>query len=190
MNRSPLRSLAPGLAIGALLLAGCGGSDASSSGSADDESTAPRDAAIELELDDGWVKAADEGMTAAFGTLRNDSDEDIVLTSVTSEIADVGELHVTEDDGSGSMVMKPAEDGFTVPAGGEHELEPGADHLMLMSLNQSVETGTMATVTVGADDGQQWSFEVPVREFAGADESYDSGESTGGMDMDSEDSNE
>ncbi|MGB5934808.1 MAG: copper chaperone PCu(A)C, partial [Ornithinimicrobium sp.] len=185
----PLGSLAPGLAIGALLVAGCGGSDSSSSGSAEDESAAPS-AAIELELDDGWVKAADEGMTAAFGTLRNDSDEDIVLSSVTSEVADVGEFHVTEDDGSGSMAMKPAEDGFTVPAGGEHELEPGADHLMLMSLNQSVETGTTATVTVGADNGQVWSFEVPVREFAGADESYDSGESTSGMEMDSDDSDE
>ncbi len=188
MTRSPLRCLAPGLAIGALLVAGCGGSESSSSGSAEDESAASSEAAINLELEDGWVKAADEGMTAAFGTLRNDSDEDVVLTRVTSEVADVGELHVTEDDGSGAMVMKPAEDGFTVPAGGEHELEPGADHLMLMGLNQSVETGTMATVTVGADNGQEWSFEVPVREFAGADESYDSGESTSGMDMDSEDS--
>ncbi|MGB6005183.1 MAG: copper chaperone PCu(A)C, partial [Ornithinimicrobium sp.] len=139
----------------------------------------------ELALDDGWVKAADSGMTAAFGTLRNGTDEDIVLTTVSSEAAEMGELHVTEEDSSGQMAMRETEDGFTIPAGGQHELEPGADHLMLMGLTEPLANGTTATVKVIADDGQEWSFEVPVREFSGAEESYDSGESTGDMDMDS-----
>jgi copper(I)-binding protein len=176
----------------ALALSGCGSSGGESSGNDESGGGSQGSEGGELQLADGWVKAADSGMTAAFGTLRNDSDEDIVLTGVSSEVADMGELHVTEKDGSGEMTMREAEDGFTIPAGGEHELEPGADHLMLMGLSEPVASGTTATVTVVADDGREWEFEVPAREFSGADESYDSGgsgedtEGTEDMEMDSE----
>lgn len=157
------------LASGVLFLAGCGSSTEEPGG---DEDAASRSTA-ELTVQDGWVKAADSGMTAAFGTLRNDSDEDILLEGVSSDAAEQGELHVTVDDGSGSMVMQQAEEGFSVPAGGELVLEPGGNHLMLMGLTEELATGTTTKVEVFADDGQEWTFELPVREFSGADESYD-----------------
>jgi hypothetical protein len=131
-----------------------------------------------LTLEDGWVKAAPKGMTAAFGHLHNGTDEDIHLIGVEAEAASMGELHVTVDDGSGTMVMQEAPKGFVIPAGDDFELTPGGNHLMLMGLDSPLESGTTTTVDVIADDGSTWDFDLPVREFTGAQESYQSGGDT------------
>ena len=72
------------LSVGLLALAGCAtttpsaGSTPSTSASAADVSGAA------VTISDAWVKAADSGMSAAFGTLHNDSKTDITLVSATS----------------------------------------------------------------------------------------------------------
>ncbi|WP_433550265.1 copper chaperone PCu(A)C [Micromonospora zamorensis] len=45
-----------------------------------------------IGIRDPWVKAADKGMTAAFGTLANDGDSDVTLTSATTSVSSM-ELH-------------------------------------------------------------------------------------------------
>ncbi|MBW8173384.1 copper chaperone PCu(A)C [Ornithinimicrobium sp. Arc0846-15] len=148
-----------------------------------DMSTAGMDAALTLE--DGWVKSADEGMTGAFGTLTNHTAEDIEIVSVEADFADMPQLHETVTDSAGASQMQQV-DGFVVPAEGTYELAPGGDHLMLMGLNEAVESGTTADVTLVADDGTEWLLELPVREFDGAEETYDEGQSEMNMDMDSD----
>jgi copper(I)-binding protein len=77
---------------------------------------------------------------------------------------------VSGDDGN--MLMREKDGGFTVPAGSEHELSPGADHIMFMGLDQDLEPGAEVTVTLEFDDGSTHEFTAPVKDFEGANESY------------------
>ncbi|MBS2936775.1 copper chaperone PCu(A)C [Nocardioides sp. J2M5] len=171
-----------------LVVSGCGSDDptttASDSSSGSDTSASETTEASSLSVTDPWVKSAEEGMTAAFGTLVNEGDSDITVVSATaSDITGMMELHETVQNDDGSMAMQPKEGGFVIPAGGEHELSPGGDHLMIMDLTRPVEPGETVTLTLTLDDGSTTDVEATVKEFTGADENYQDGE---GMDMDSD----
>ena len=168
-----------GAVSAAALLAGCGGEDASTTASATDPTTSSssaEQATSPLTISDGWVKATDEGMTGAFGTLRNSGEQDIVVTGGSSDIAGMVEAHVMTTDDSGQMVMTEAKDGHTVSAGGELVLEPGGPHLMLMQLKEPVVAGTDYVITVTTKGGEPVDLTVAGREFSGAEEDYDGGE--------------
>ncbi len=175
MNRTTLRNTVV-VAVAVLgLTAGCG--------AADDDATP---AASTVSVQDPWVKAADSGMTAAFGTLRNASDADVTIVSATAEgVTDRVELHEMGTDENGQMVMREKEGGIVVPAGGTHELSPGGDHIMLMELPKAIEPGQDVRLTVTFSDDSTMSFTAPARSFAGAEEDYegDGGTDMGGMDM-------
>src|SRR3954462_9538642 len=133
LNRgSRRRTLAVAVLAGALTsfgLTGCGSGDEAAAGSVT-PATAPS-AATTLTVQDPWVKAAKAGvMTAAFGTLVNSTGADITVVGAQSTASPM-ELHeMTMKDGK--MLMQPKQGGFVVKAGGNHELSPGGDHLMLM----------------------------------------------------------
>ena len=162
--RPGTRPVAALLAV--LALAGC-----TSAGRAD------LTAAEAVTVADAWVKAADEGMSAAFGTLTNTSDGDVTLVSATSPAATTVELHETVMSG-GTMVMREAEGGFVVPAGGTFVLEPGANHIMLLGLTGPVPAGSEVEVALTAEDGTEVTVVVAARTFAGAEETYAPGEET------------
>ena len=152
-----------------------------------------------LTLDDGWVKAVDApmaggemssmpspsstassgmddmagmgAMSAMFGTVRNTSDQDVTVTGGSSPAAGAVELHETVKNDSGQMQMQPKQGGFVIPAGGSYVLQPGGDHVMLLQLTGSLDSGTSTTVTLTTSAGDV-TFTVPVRAFAGAQESY------------------
>lgn len=167
-----LAAVGAAVAAAALLLAGCAGST-------------PAGHAEGLTLTDGWVKAADSGMTAAFGTLTNHTGDAVTIVSATSDASRM-ELHEMAMGDDGQMVMRPKEGGLAVPAGGTHELAPGGDHLMFMDLTKPLATGDEVEVTLTSDSGTTWTFRLPVRTFSGADEHYQGGSSSEmpGMDMD------
>ena len=169
--RSALPALALSLTI-ALPLTGCGTTAAEPAGSPRATSTAPDGVGTALTLADGWAKATSGPMTGVFGTLTNTSATDLHLVEVRSDLAGVSEMHVTEDDGAGGRLMRRADDGFLVAAGGEHVLAPGGDHLMLMELTGPLRTGQEVTVVVVDADGGEHELTVTARAFAGAEESY------------------
>ncbi|WP_432993793.1 copper chaperone PCu(A)C [Dactylosporangium sp. CA-233914] len=163
-----------------LALAGCGsGSDAT-------PSAAPSSAAPQpvLVMKDPWVKTAESGMSAAYGTLMNTTDKDVVVVSATSTASPKMELHETTMV-DGQMAMKPKEGGFTVPGKGSHEFKPGGDHFMLMDVTTPVKPGDEVTVTLTLKDGGTVRFTALGKDFAGGNESYQpgAGGSTGPMTM-------
>lgn len=115
-----------------------------------------------LSFADAWIRALPPGMgmTAGFGTLRNDGPADIVLTAFSSpEFADVS-LHRSEEvDGVSRMRSVPS---LAVPAGASVELAPGGYHLMLMKPLGALEAGRPVTVRMMAEGGLAFVFEVPV----------------------------
>lgn len=168
------------------VLGACGSEGSDDATSASDSSSAPTTpesaaaaAATEAEsltMTDPWVKSAEEGMTAAFGTLVNSGDSDVTVVSAETDITDMMELHETVQNDDGAMAMQEKDGGFVVPAGGEHELAPGGDHLMIMELLRPVEPGEAVTVTLTFDDGSTTDVEATVKAFTGADEEYQDGD--------------
>jgi copper(I)-binding protein len=166
MSRVPGALVAPALAL-VLALTGC------QSSTVDDGAPAGQaPSGSDLTLTDPWVKAADSGMTAAFGTLVNATDEDITIVSARSAASPM-ELHEMATGSDGTIVMRPKDGGLVVPAGGSLTLAPGGEHLMFMDLTAPLEPGDEVDLTVVADDGIEWSFTAPVRTFAGAEEDYE-----------------
>lgn len=134
-----------------------------------------------VQVTDAWVKAADSGMTAAFGELENTGDSDATIVSITSPASVRLELHETVANETGEMVMREKEGGFTIPADGTLTLEPGGNHIMLMDLVDPVQAGDEVTFTLVFSDGSSLEFTAPAKDFAGAGETYEGDD--GEMDM-------
>jgi len=155
-----------GLALAAaVLLTGACGTDGAPAAAPTTPPSAP------LAVRDMWVKTAESGMTAAFGTLVNTGDTDVQVVKATSTASPVMELHEVADV-DGTMVMRPKDGGFTVPANGGHTLEPGGDHLMLMDLTAPVKAGDEVRFTLTFADGRTFAFTAVAKDFAGGNESY------------------
>lgn len=171
-TRTPLAALA---ATAALLLAltGCAGT-ATAEPSA---TTAPE--ADSITVEDAWVKTAEEGMSAAFGTIENTGDTDVVIVGASTAASPMIELHETVEDDSGAMVMRQKEGGFVIPAGDHLHLEPGGNHIMLMDLADPIVAGDEVTFTLEFEDGSTLEFTAPGKDYEGANETYE-----GDMDMD------
>ena len=158
------------LAAASLTLAGC----ASESPTVD---AAPGEGPDQsVAISDGWVKAADSGMSAAFGELTNTGSDDVTVVSATTEASSMLELHETVANESGEMIMREIEGGFVIPAGDTLSLEPGGNHIMLMDLSDPLEAGEEVTFTLTFADDSTYEFAAPVKDYSGANENYEGGE--------------
>lgn len=127
--------------------------------------------AAPLVWEEGWIKAAEDGMTGAFGTLHNHTGSDLRITGAQSAVAGSAELHETASDDGGSTLMQEKEGGFLVPADASLSLEPGGDHVMLMDLQEPILPGDEVTITLLTDAGEVEAT-VVAKEFTGAQEEY------------------
>jgi copper(I)-binding protein len=166
--------LLPAAALLAAPLVACGSDDA--------DTTAEGDGTV--SVDDAWVKATEGEMTGSFGVISNSGDADLTVVSATTTASDRTELHeVVMIDGE--MKMQQKDGGFVVPAGGEHVLEPGADHVMVMNLQEPIAAGDSIDVTLTFDDGSEITYSAQGREAEVGDEEYVPSETMdGGMEDD------
>ncbi len=185
--RSSLSRRAALLGALALPLAACsagGSDDGGATGSSASDGAVDTVDTADLSLADAWVKSAESGMSAVFGTLTNTSSSAVTLVGATSSAAGMVQLHETNADGSGGMSMKEKEGGFAIPAGGELRLEPGGDHIMLMDLTAPLLAGDAVEVTLQFAGGAELPITATVKDFAGAQENYspsDGGDEMEGM---------
>lgn len=162
-RRSPL---VVGLALASALALSACASDTPTT-----ETDSATTAAQSIQIVDGWVKAVDEGMTAAFGVLENSSATDVTLVSASATVSPMIELHeVVMNDGA--MVMRQKQGGIDVPAGASHELAPGQDHIMMMGVSEPLLPGDEVLITFSFSDGSTLDHAFAVKDFAGADEEY------------------
>ncbi|WP_431895443.1 copper chaperone PCu(A)C [Nonomuraea sp. bgisy101] len=176
-------------AVSVLVLAGtaaCGSQEpavpvagkAAATASAEPSATTSVTAAA-LTINDPWVKTTKKGMTAAFGTLVNNSGKAITVVSASSALSPKVELHEVVES-KGKMVMQPKKGGFVIPANGSHVLKPGGDHIMLMGVSQEVKPGAEVSFTLALDGGGTFDFTAMGKDFAGAKEDYQPGMDMGG----------
>lgn len=195
MRRTPFVAVIAAVALG---LAGCT-SEITETGT---ETTAASTAgAAPIVVEDAWVKATDASggtdhseatggpssvvpnthggggaMAPVFGTLRNQSDEDVRLVEVASAVSGEAELHETVSGAAGGSMMREREGGFVIPAGGELVFEPGGNHIMLMGVQDSIRTGQEVTVTLTLENGDTSEIVASARSFEGGNEQYQGGE--------------
>ncbi|MCQ9342498.1 copper chaperone PCu(A)C [Corynebacterium kozikiae] len=132
---------------------------------------AAEDAESALILSGAYIRemAADADMTAIFGELTNNTEQDVTVTGLSGSIpAQAYEIHEVVD---GQMRQK--EGGLVIPAGETVVLEPGSDHFMVLGVVTPVAAGDTADITLEVSELGSVSFtDVPVRTVAAGDEEY------------------
>lgn len=165
------------LSVSVLALASCGdaaeedtSATTSATAEAGNDTEVEQDAEV-ITFSDAVVRASaeDNPMTAIFGELRNNTGEEVTITGFTADVAaESYEIHETVDG-----VMQEKTGGITLSPGKPHELEPGADHFMMMGLAEPVAAGDVVSLTLELADGSTVDLgEVPVRTIAAGDEDY------------------
>ncbi|MET8053776.1 copper chaperone PCu(A)C [Streptosporangium sp. NPDC005286] len=157
----------------AVALAGCG-SQSTVAPAAAPAAAPATSAAPALTITDPWVKTAKKGMSAAFGTLVNNTDTEVTVLSAASPISPKVELHEVVDS-KGKMIMRPKEGGIVIPPRGTHRLQPGGDHIMLMGVTEAVKPGAEIPFTFNLKDGKTLEFTAVGKDFAGGQENYQPG---------------
>ena len=166
-----LRLIVTALAL--LPLAACGDGETGPSATPTAAPTAPASAspAAAVTATDMWVKTADKGMSAAFGTLANTTGREIVIVSAATPASPMVELHEVVGTG-GEMKMQPKSGGFAIPAHGSLELKPGGYHIMLMNIAEPIEPGDGVAFTLKLKDGSEVTFTALAKTFNGGNETY------------------
>lgn len=101
--------------------------------------------------------------SAAFMILKNVSEQDVVLTSVTSELARTTELHNHIND-EGVMRMREVPE-IVVPSGQSVELKPGGLHVMFMGLATPLKQGEQGSFTLVDQSGREYPVQAPVKKI-------------------------
>ena len=128
-----------------------------------------------LTMTDGWAKAADSGMSAGFGMLKNPTAKPIRVVGAYTTTSPVVQLHEVVDK-DGAMVMQQKTGGFVIPAGGMLELKPGGNHMMFMKIKKPITAGSTVPITLVTADGGLLTVKLMGKVYNGANETY-----TGGM---------
>lgn len=159
------------LALG-LLLTGCAQSAEPVSAQESSSQQIEHTQAEALVASETWAKAAESGMSAAFGILHNTSDQPLQLHRVSDARGD--EIQIHEMRGSGQdMSMAQLEGDLVIEPGQDAVLAPGGNHLMFMDLQQPLLPAQTVALQLEFADGSSTEVDFPIRNFDGAKESYD-----------------
>jgi periplasmic copper chaperone A len=107
---------------------------------------------------------------AAFMRIVNHAATDKRIVAAESDVAQRVELHTHKEDANGVMRMIEVEEGFVIPANGEHVLARGGDHVMFLGLNRPLNHGDQVNVTLIFEDGEKVDVVIPVDLERKADE--------------------
>lgn len=118
-----------------------------------------------LTLTDGYAHATlpNQPVAGGFVTIANTGDTDDRLVGVSSDNANVMQIHTMAMDGD-VMVMRQLADGLPVPAGETVVLQPGGLHIMFMQLNGPLVAGETVPVTLTFENAGDVPVVLPILE--------------------------
>ena len=142
------------------VFAACGGNAASN--------------APEISVMEAWSRPSPmaAGNGAVYMMLMNKGGQADTLASVSSDIAEVVELHETKMEGD-VMKMAPVQGGIKVPAGGSAELKPGGLHVMLINLKEELTPGQKIKLTLNFENSDPIKVEAEVRDMGDMDQNME-----------------
>lgn len=123
--------------------------------------------AVRLQVSDMWATVTPGGVDVSAGylTISNGGGEDRLISATSPRAAHV-EVHEMVMDGA-VMRMRPIE-GLVVPAGGQVELKPGAQHLMFTGVAQPFVEGEEIPVQLTFEHAGAMDIALPVRPGTGS----------------------
>lgn len=121
----------------------------------------------EIKIEDPWIRAVPPSAksTAAFMTIVNRSDQPVIIKGGSCPVAAEVRPMITTKQDDGVMGMAFVES-FSVPAKGERVLEPGGDHIMLLSLKEVPRAGSSVLLVLETESegkSETLSLKIPVR---------------------------
>lgn len=114
-----------------------------------------------LHAEDAFARSANPVTGAVFMTIVNHREVDCQLIGAASDAAERVELHTHREE-DGVMKMIEVEQGFTIPALGQHVLARGGDHVMLLGLRDRLTDGGMVALTLDFGTCGTIEVEAPV----------------------------
>ncbi len=128
--------------------------------------------AQELTFEKTWIKAVPKSMkmSAMFGVLKNNTDKDIKLLSISGELAKNIEIH-NHIKTNGVMKMRKIPF-LIVPAKGQVELKPMHEHIMFIGLKKSLEMGKSHDFVMSFEGGRTLKVSAKVKKMGDAQEEH------------------
>jgi len=123
----------------------------------------------QLSISQPWTRATPPKAQTAGGflTIENAGASSDRLVGASSPIAGRVEIHEMRMD-NGVMVMRPATDGITIPAGGSMTLAPGGFHIMFMQLKEGLAEGDAVPVELSFERAGDIEVLFPVEPIGAA----------------------
>ncbi len=112
-----------------------------------------------------WIKEPFPGMkmTGGYMIIKNDTDKDFALTSVTGEDCEAYEIH-THSKVNGVMKMRQLKE-LPVKAHSSVTLKPKSFHIMMIQLKTKLTVGEKREMTLHFSNGKSVEVSAPVRKM-------------------------
>lgn len=116
-----------------------------------------------VHVEDSYARMSgkDAKTAAAFMAIGNHTDKQCTLIGASTDVAEMTELHTHKEE-NGVMKMMKAENGFTIPSQGQHLLDRGGDHVMMMNLKSPLKQGDTIKMTLDFGDCGKVEADIPV----------------------------
>ena len=119
--------------------------------------------ARDVKIENAYVRATPPHLpnSAAFMSIKNDSNEDISIIKAVSNVSKVVELHIHQiKDGVMAMYQIPKID---IAANSKTVLEPGGLHIMFIGLKKPLKVGENVNLTLEFSNGEIQTVTAPVK---------------------------
>jgi len=116
-----------------------------------------------IKVENPYVRATPPNLpnSAAFMSIKNDSNKDIAIINAKSNVSKVVELHThTMKDGVMTMLQVPK---INIPANGKTELKPGGLHIMFIGLKNPLKVGNEVSLTLEFSNGKTQTITAPIK---------------------------
>jgi copper(I)-binding protein len=122
--------------------------------------------ADKLLVNDGTIRMMPPsmGMTAGFVEIKNTSNKDITISSVSSDLAKFTELHTSFENSNGTMSMKHLNN-LVIKANSSVKLQAGGKHIMFMRLSKKLVLNTKHVVSLHLRDGSIKNITLYIKEI-------------------------
>lgn len=155
--------------VSLIALAACGQKPAEKAEVANTETAAPAAASSLVAEKDGIkvfdprVRIAPNGMdmTAAYLTVKNDTDKEVQITAAEVGLGKTAELHTHVKGADGQLTMTQVKS-YPIPAKSEFALAPGGAHIMVMEIKAGGKAGDKTKMELKFDTGLELEFDAPL----------------------------
>jgi len=117
-----------------------------------------------IVISDAWVREVPPGtsVSALYMTIENKGNQDDKLTTMSSDVAESTELHISKVDENGVATMEMIKI-LDLPSGEAVELKPGGMHVMLIGLKESLVGKDSVRINLNFEKSGDVQIEAPVK---------------------------